>query len=122
MVSNPETNIFRRDGKNVMTTAEKQTSIRSNRLKISTRSISASFLPFWFSTLEKRGRNEALKAPSAKILRNVFAILMATMKASEYDAAPRENAMAHSRRNPVNLVKSMEIPTVKEALITPMAA
>jgi hypothetical protein len=81
--SNPETNIFKNEGKIIIITMESGIRISSNALKTSDKVAFASSIPFLCRILENRGKKEALKAPSAKILRNVFATLIATSKASE---------------------------------------
>jgi hypothetical protein len=82
-VSNPETNNCKNEGKIAMIIIENGTKINNNILKIFESTIFASSFPSLFKIPENRGKKEALNAPSAKILRKVLDILIATRIASE---------------------------------------
>jgi hypothetical protein len=120
--SNPETNNLKNEGKNKMIKIVKKIRNISIALKILDKFTLASIFPFVFRILENRGRKEALNAPSAKILLKVLAIRSATSSASEYMLAPRQNAIVHSRINPISLLQSVKIPTVDALLMIPMFA
>ena len=115
--SNPDTKIFKTDGKKIRTIAQNIDSIISNALKTSDSTAFASSFPLLCSTFENLGRKEELNAPSAKILRKVFANLMAINRASVYIPAPRENTITHSRKNPTILLKRVKDPTVNADLM-----
>ena len=101
-----------------MTTPEKIKREIRRKLKTSTKTTLAESFPSLFRILENLGRKDALKAPSAKIRRNVLAILRATKSASVYIDAPKQAAIIHSRRYPATLLNKVKTPTVKAALIT----
>jgi hypothetical protein len=116
--SNPDSNIFKNDGKNMITTMENGIKTSINILKTSDKTIFAEFCPSLFRILENRGKNAALKAPSANILLKTFDIRTAISRASEYIPAPRQKAIMHSRINPMILLKSVKEPTIKTFFTT----
>jgi hypothetical protein len=119
-VSNPETKIFKTEGKNEITTTQKILVIMLSVVNTSDRTIFAFAMPSLCRIFENLGRNDELKAPSAKILRNVFDNLSAMSSASVHIPAPKQNAITHSRKKPITLLKSVNDPTVKAALIIPI--
>jgi hypothetical protein len=118
--SNPETKTLKTDGKNETTIIQKIPVTMFKAVKTSDKTMEALSLPSLCKIFENLGRNDELNAPSAKIRRNVFDSLRAMRSASVHIPAPRQNAMVHSRKKPITLLKSVNAPTVKVFLIIPI--
>jgi hypothetical protein len=118
---NPDTKTLSTHGKNAIIIVQNIVSIATSAVNISAKTMLASCFPSLWRTFENLGKNDELNAPSAKIRRNVFANLSAIISASVCIPAPRQNTITHSRRNPIILLKNVNDPTVKAALITPMS-
>src|SRR5262245_49567776 len=78
-------------------------------------------VPPFAAAAAKRGRNAALKAPSAKIARKLLGRRNDTMKASDMGPAPRTAAMMMSRRKPATRESAVKPPTEARRPITALA-
>jgi hypothetical protein len=116
--SNPLAATSTTDGKNANTMVTNTINIISKQLKTSERTVFALSFPSFCRTFENLGRNDALNAPSAKILRKILDNFIAINRQSVYIPAPKNAAMIHSRAYPTNRLNRVKIPTVNADFTT----
>lgn len=115
---NPDAMMYKKFGYNIIIKMQNIDTKTSISEKIFDKSILASPILFVSNTLENLGKNDALNAPSAKILRHVFAILIATKKQSKAELSPRNAVNKHSLIKPKTLLKNVKTLTVIADLMT----
>lgn len=115
---NPDAMMYKKFGYNIIIKMQNIDTKTSISEKTFDKSVLASSILFVSNTLENLGKNDALNAPSAKILRHVFASLTATKKQSKAALTPRNAVNKHSLIKPKILLKNVKTLTVIADLMT----